>query len=303
MLQQTTVATVLPRHAAFMARWPDATAFASTPLEQVLAAWAGLGYYARARNLHAAARRIMAAGRFPRTRAELAALPGLGPYSSAAVAAIAFGEAVPVIDGNVERVIARLFGIDAQPPARRPLVEEVLAPHVPRDRPGDFAQALMDLGATICRPRAPDCAHCPLADGCHAQRHSRQAELPARAARAVRPVRYGVAWWIEAGGEVALVRRPETGLLGGMLALPGSAWGSSPGSAEMPIAGDWRHSPRPVRHVFTHFELCLEVAALRLSIRPALPFAPLWTARTGLAGLPSLYRKAATAARDLLETA
>lgn len=302
MLQQTTVATVAPRFAAFRSRWPSAEALAATPLADLLEAWAGLGYYARARNLHAAARAIAASGQFPRTQAGLAALPGLGPYTAAAVAAIAFGEPVAVVDGNVERVMARLLGLEALPPRLRDDVASRLAPLVPVGRPGDFAQAMMDLGATVCTPRTPDCGCCPLHATCVANATGCQALLPRRRLRAARPLRHGTAWWIEADGAVALVRRPPTGLLGGMLALPGSDWSDRPAPVPLPFPAPWRRAHTPVRHVFTHFELRLDLAAVRLAARPLLPFAADWTPLACLAGLPSLYRKAAAVAGQILET-
>ncbi|MFQ3596546.1 MAG: NUDIX domain-containing protein, partial [Sphingomonadaceae bacterium] len=231
-------------------------------LPSPLARQRGLGYYSRARNLLAAAR-ILAAEGFPADAAGWQRLPGVGPYTAAAIAAIAFGDPVPVVDTNVERVAARLFAIADPPPRRRLSVAQALRPHVPPDRPGDFAQALMDLGATVCTPRTPFCMECPLAPACVAHHTGRTAELPAAAPRRPRPLRHGTAWWIEVAEDVALVRRPPRGLLGGMLALPGSEWTGERLPA-LPFPGDWQLAPAPVRHGFTHFELVLHVAAIRL---------------------------------------
>ncbi|MFQ3665735.1 MAG: A/G-specific adenine glycosylase [Sphingomonadaceae bacterium] len=296
MLQQTTVEAVLPHFARFLARWPDVAALAAAPEADVMAAWAGLGYYSRARNLLAAAR-ILAAEGFPADAAGWQRLPGVGPYTAAAIAAIAFGDPVPVVDTNVERVTARVFAIADPPPRRRLSVAQALRPHVPPDRPGDFAQALMDLGATVCTPRAPFCLACPLAPACVAHGTARTAELPVAAPRRPRPLRHGTAWWIEVAEDVALVRRPPRGLLGGMLALPGSEWTGERLPA-LPFPGDWQLAPAPVRHGFTHFELVLHVAAIRLPKRPDLPDA-LWMNRDSISGLPTLFAKAVAVAREL----
>ena len=301
MLQQTTVAAAGAYFEAFTQRWPTVEALAAAPDEAVMAAWAGLGDYARARNLLAAARAVAAGGgAFPRTAAELRRLPGVGAYTAAAVAAIAFGAREAVVDTNVMRVVARLSGDDAPPPALRDRAEAWLRPHVPAGRPGDFAQALMDLGATICTPRAPACLACPLRAGCAAHAQGRADALPSRAPRRVRPLRRGTLWWIESEGDVALTRRPPRGLLGGLLALPGTAW--EDGLAwRLPFPGRWQRCPTPVRHGFTHFALELEVAAIRLG-RPARPArledaALIWLPRAEIegAGLPTLYARAVAA--------
>ena len=280
MLQQTTVATVTPRFERFVARWPTIDALAAAPDADVLAEWAGLGYYARARNLLACAREIVRRGRFPGTAAELRALPGVGDYTAAAVAAIAFGEHNAVVDTNVVRVIARLHALANPTKAEVQALTLALAP---RDRPGDFAQAMMDLGATICRPRAPRCPDCPLRRLCLAHAAGAPEAYPAEKARRLRPVRHGVAHWIERDGHVWLVRRPERGLLGGMAALPGGDW-----SSELPRATAAAFGT--VSHAFTHFRL-----ELRVEPHPA-PVGDGWwhpLDRLADAGLPTLYRRAA----------
>lgn len=278
MLQQTTVAAVIPRFDRFVARWPTIEALAAAEDADVLHEWAGLGYYARARNLIACARQVAARGCFPTNEAELRELPGIGAYTAAAVAAIAFGRRAIVIDTNVERVVARLHGI-AGKAAIRPAADAM----TPDDRAGDFAQAMMDLGATTCRPRDPDCPDCPLAADCRALALGRPEDFPAPKARKQRPLRHGIAHWIERDGCVWLVRRPAKGMLGGMAALPGPEW------RDEPITGP---AIGRVRHVFTHF-------VLELTIVPAEgPPADGWWQpidRLADAGLPTLYRRAAEA--------
>jgi A/G-specific adenine glycosylase len=262
----------------------------------VFAVLAGVGYFGRARNLLASAR-IIAADGFPTTSAGLGRLPGCGPYTGAAIAAIAFGERCLPVDTNISRVGARLFALGAPSPALADAVRLHLDPHVPAERPGDFAQSLMDLGAGICTPREPDCPACPLRSACAAHAGGAPESFPARRARAARPTRHGHLWWIEHDAFVALVRRPSAGLLGGMLALPGSGWTEAPAPFAPPVAAAWRRVPGVVRHLFTHFELRLQTHAARLD-GDALPeiggAALLWTSRAQLAqaGLPTLYRKA-----------
>ena len=280
MLQQTTVAAVIPRFERFIARWPTIEALADAKDEDILSEWAGLGYYARARNLIACAREVMKLGRFPKTSGELRMLPGLGDYTASAIAAIAFSERAPAVDTNIERVIARLHSIEQPDRAR---VKELVLRMMPTDRPGDFIQALMDLGATICRPKSPNCGVCPLSTECKAFANGRPEAYPVSKAKRVRPLRHGIAWWIERDGQVWLVRRPANGMLGGMSALPGTDWTDDvqPGSA--PSIGS-------VRHVFTHFALDLRLE------RRSNPTSDGWWHPIGRlpdAGLPTLYRRVA----------
>ena len=280
MLQQTTVAAVAPRFKRFIARWPTVEALAAAPDSEVLSEWAGLGYYARARNLIACARQVAAMGSFPSNRDSLRRLPGIGDYTAAAIAAIAFGERVAVVDTNVARVTARLHALEHP---TRIQIEEIVAAMTPDDRPGDFAQAMMDLGATICRPREPRCAACPLNRDCAAFASGKPDSFPAPKAKAARPLRHGIAYWIERDGAVWLVRRPAKGMLGGMAALPGTDW------TEIPKHPDSRLLGR-VHHVFTHFALDLDL------VETDAPDGEGWwhpIDRIADAGLPTLYRRAA----------
>ncbi len=267
MLQQTTVAAAGPYFDRFTARWPTVAALAAAPREDLLAAWAGLGYYARARNLHACAQAVAARGGFPTDEAGLRALPGIGAYTAAAVAAIAFDRPAVVVDGNVERVTARLFAIETPLPAAKPALRRLTATMTPDLRPGDFAQAMMDLGATVCTPRAPACAACPWVDACAGRRRGMAAELPRKAPKAARPLRRGAAFVALRGdGAVLVARRPDRGLLGGMEGPPATDWTEAgPDAAALaaaaPFAGDWRRAADEARHVFTHFELSLAVLA------------------------------------------
>lgn len=282
MLQQTTVAAVTPRFERFIARWPSVDALAAASDEDILSEWAGLGYYARARNLIACACVVASRGGFPETEAELRALPGVGDYTAAAIAAIAFGERTVVIDANVQRVAARLAGLEQ--PTKAELRDAVDA-MTPVDRAGDFAQAMMDLGATICRPRSPSCGECPLNRDCTAFASGSPERFPAAQPKAARPHREGIAYWIERDGAVWLVRRPANGLLGGMAALPGSDWTTGRIDSGAPILAR-------VRHVFTHF--ALELSIVRGAVPPAEGW---WQPIDALAdaGLPTLYRRAAEA--------
>ena len=258
MLQQTTVAAVRGYYERFTERWPTVQDLAAAQDDEVMAAWAGLGYYARARNLLACARAVAAAaaGQFPRTRDELLKLPGIGAYTSAAIAAIAFDRPETVVDGNVERVVARLYAVEAPLPKAKPELARLAATLTPLERPGDFAQAMMDLGATICTPRRPACGICPLMDLCEARARGIAAALPARAPRPAKPRRTGIAWVATDGARLLLERRPARGLLGGTLAFPSTGWDGS--NVTPPAEADWREVGR-VRHVFTHFELDLAV--------------------------------------------
>jgi A/G-specific adenine glycosylase len=301
MLQQTTVSAAAPYFEAFTQRWPDLAALARADDADVMAAWAGLGYYARARNLLACARLLVSehGGRFPGAAAELLRLPGIGAYTAAAIAAIAFGERSAVVDTNVMRVVARLVADETAPPRLRDRVAAALAPAVPEQRAGDFAQAMMDLGALVCTPASPRCDLCPVRRLCAADARGMAERLPSRPDRRPRPTRFGTAWWVEQGGAVAFVRRPDTGLLGGLLGLPGTGWEDQPPGAHPPLAGPWQACPKPVRHGFTHFTLELRLLIARPARRPARigGHIPVWVASGSLrdAGLPTLYRKAVAA--------
>jgi A/G-specific adenine glycosylase len=275
MLQQTTVAAVIPYYERFVSRFPSVESLAAAPAERVMAAWAGLGYYARARNLHACAKAVVAErGAFPATLEGLRALPGIGEYTAAAVGAIAFALPVVPVDGNVERVVSRLFAIDVPLPAGklpiRAQAARLMEDAAARERPSDFAQALFDLGAGTCTVTAPNCMLCPWSDGCAARALGIAADLPRRAPKPLRPIRYGVHFWLtDAEGRVLLRRRPESGLLGGTTELPGTVWRAEPwGEAEAvasaPMPAAWR-SGGEVRHGLTHFELRIEVFVARVA--------------------------------------
>ena len=272
MLQQTQVQAVIPYFLRFLERWPTVAALAAADLDDVLAAWAGLGYYARARRLHACARTVVDqhGGRFPDDEAGLLALPGVGAYTAGAIAAIAFDRQAAAVDGNVERVMARAYAIKTPLPAAKGAIRARTLAMIPHDRPGDFAQALMDLGATVCTPRSPACGICPWRDGCEGRRAGIAADLPVPAPKKVRPQKYGLVFWIERGdGAVLLRRRPEEGLLGGMLELPSTPWREAPWSLEealphAPVAATFDLLPGVARHGFTHFLIDLAVAAARI---------------------------------------
>jgi A/G-specific adenine glycosylase len=276
MLQQTTVKAVAPRFERFITRWPTVESLAAASAEDILGEWAGLGYYARARNLIACAREVTRRGSFPDTESALRELPGIGTYTAAAIAAIAFGRDSCAIDTNVERIVARLHAL-----TDRSSIRAAAEAMVPAGRAGDFAQAMMDLGSTICRPKAPACPACPLNADCAAFALGRPEDFPARKVRADRPHRHGLAYWHERDGALFLIRRPDTGLLGGMAALPGSDWHD---------AGEPTGALATIRHGFTHFTLHLHV------VEPTRPppndgwWQPLET--IGQAGLPTLYKSA-----------
>lgn len=304
MLQQTTVPHATPYFLTFTARWPTVRDLAGAADEDVMAAWAGLGYYARARNLLACARMVADefGGMFPRDEAELLKLPGVGDYTAAAIAAIAMNRAANVVDGNVERVMARLFAVEAPLPDAKPELKARAALLVRNERPGDWAQALMDLGATLCRPTAPLCEACPVGRFCQAFAGGDPAGYPRRKAKTKRPHRQGVAYLIRRGLDVALVRRPAKGLLGGMLGLPTSDWREAPWSvaealAAAPLVADWRHVG-DVAHVFTHFSLSL---ALYEASRAADVSDVLWLPlEEALAAVPTVFRKALEARQTSL---
>lgn len=300
MLQQTTVAAVGPYFAKFTERWPSVEALAAAADADLMAAWAGLGYYARARNLLACARAVASehGGNFPDTEDGLRALPGVGAYTAAAVAAIAFGRRAVVVDANVERVVARLFAITTPLPAARSAIREAADRITPDARAGDFAQAMMDLGATICTSRNPACGICPLRADCAAVLTADPAAFPVKAAKKAKPHRLGHAFWIErADGHVWLARRPDKGLLGGMRGLPGSAWSDAPDPTP-PFAGPWRRLEPPVAHVFTHFSLALTVHAIQVNQDHVPSGAGEWWPidRLAEAGLPTLFVRAAETA-------
>jgi A/G-specific adenine glycosylase len=294
MLQQTTVAAVKPYFRAFLDRWPTVAALAAADEADVLAAWAGLGYYARARNLIACARAVAARGAFPDSEDALRALPGVGRYTAAAVAAIAFGRRAVVVDANVERVVSRLFAVETPLPAARPELFRLTDTITPDARAGDFAQAMMDLGSTICTPKAPTCILCPLAEPCTARAQGRQEQFPRKAAKQPRPERRGTIFWLEDRGRVLLVRRPASGLLGGMRALPTGAWQEGdPGLHGAPAVADWRDAGSG-RHVFTHFALTYRVLAAESDAADG----EWWPVEDlSRAGLPTLFARAAEIAQ------
>jgi len=308
MLQQTTVKAVAPYYVDFLRRWPRVSDMARAPLDDVLAAWAGLGYYARARNMHKTAKIVAEelGGKFPHAPSALQKLPGIGPYTAAAIAAIAFDQPATVVDGNVERVVARLFAVRVPLPGAKPRLRALAGTLTPQRRPGDFAQAMMDLGATICTPRSPACALCPLRSDCRAHAEGISPQLPARAPKPERPQRWGAAFVaLRSDGHVLLRRRPENGLLGGMMEPPGTAWQGEKLSRaqalrDAPLAARWRRSPVPVTHTFTHFHLTLDVFAGQVGADTTAPAPCRWVATEALGetALPSVMRKALAAALD-----
>ena len=291
MLQQTTVPHATPYFLSFTRRWPTVSDLAAAEDGDLMAAWAGLGYYARARNLLACARAVARdhGGAFPETEAALRALPGVGAYTAAAVAAIAFDEPANVVDGNVERVISRLFAVETPLPEAKPELKALAAGLVTADRPGDWAQALMDHGATVCRPKAPLCDRCPVTLHCAAFRRGDQDSFPRKTKKAARPRRHGVAYVLTKGDAVALVRRPDKGLLGGMLGLPTSDWRAEPPAPleGAPATADWREAGE-IEHVFTHFSLALRVMRAQGDAADVI-----WTPIEGLDALPCVFLKAA----------
>ncbi|MDX2027834.1 MAG: A/G-specific adenine glycosylase [Alphaproteobacteria bacterium] len=298
MLQQTTVAAVGPYYQKFLKRWPTLQHLAKARLNDVMQMWVGLGYYRRARSLHECARVICKkyGGQFPETEVELLKLPGFGPYTAAAVASIAFNRRANVVDGNVERVVARIFAIRQALPQAKAAIRAAAATLLPDERPGDYAQALMDLGATICTPRNPKCGLCPWMQNCQAYVLGIADKLPRRMKAKPKPIRRAVAFVLtNKKGEVFLRRRPKKGLLGGMMEVPSSAWRERPmptlarARKEAPAALHWKLLPGHVKHVFSHFELQIAVAVGRT----AKPVKGQWVSPTclGKTALPSVMQK------------
>jgi A/G-specific adenine glycosylase len=306
MLQQTTVAAVIPYFQLFTARWPDFAALAAAPEDQVMAAWAGLGYYARARNLIACARFVTEefGGKFPSDEGMLRILPGIGPYTAAAISAFAFGRRAVVVDANIERVISRLFAIGDPLPAAKPAIRSAMDSITPSRHCGDFAQAMMDLGALVCTARNPKCGICPITKHCAAFITGNQEGYPVKAAKKPKPHRVGTAFWIEResfenaslehGGAVLLIQREKHGMLGGMRALPDDGWRASVnGNTHPPYDAKWVEEHISVQHVFTHFTLTLRIFSTRYS-GDTLPIeSGVWWPIKSLdkSGLPTLFSK------------
>jgi A/G-specific adenine glycosylase len=302
MLQQTTVKAVAPYYARFLERFPTVARLARAPLDDVLRAWAGLGYYARARNLHACALAVTErhGGRFPSTEAALAELPGIGPYTAAAIAAIAFDARATPVDGNVERVVARLFAVEEELPDAKPEIRRLAATLTPARRPGDFAQGMMDLGASLCTPRKPACVLCPWTENCAARARGDAETFPRKAAKPEGRLRRGAAYVVvRADGRLLVRTRPAKGLLGGMTEVPTSAWthdfDADAALAEAPslARAKWRRVPGVVRHVFTHFPLELVVHRAKVAASTRAPAGTRWVALADVAAeaLPNVMRK------------
>jgi A/G-specific adenine glycosylase len=298
MLQQTTVPAVIPYFLKFTARWPRVQDLAAAETDEVTAAWAGLGYYARARNLHKCAQVVSTQfdGVFPDSEAELLKLPGVGAYTAAAIAAIAFDKPAAVLDGNIERVLARVFAVETPLPKAKPELRVLAARVTPDNRPGDFAQAMMDLGATICTPRNPDCLLCPLAQLCAGRRLGIAGELPRKAPKASRPVRHAIAFLLQRDdGAVLLRRRPPKGLLGGMLEVPSTpwreeAWQNAEAATHAPVQIDWQPVDLAAEHVFTHFALKIGAVYGRIGGGEAATVDGIWEQPQD-AALPTVMRK------------
>lgn len=302
MLQQTTVATVRAYFEKFLTRWPSVTALAAAPQEEVLKEWAGLGYYARARNLHKCAQTVTAqGGTFPDTEEGLKALPGVGDYTSAAIAAIAFDRPAAVVDGNIERVVSRLKRIGEPLPGAKKPIKAATADITPRKRPGDFAQAMMDLGATICTPKAPKCLLCPIADACAAQKAGDMERYPVKPPKKVKPTRRAISFWLMHDGHILLERRPSKGLLGGMPGLFSTPWVER---QDFPSKEEWlparpsddyfKESEGMAKHTFTHFHLETQLVIAKAAQRHNLENG-FWVPEKDLsgAGLPTVFKKIA----------
>lgn len=295
MLQQTQVASVIPYFEKFTSRWPDFESLAAAEDADLMAAWAGLGYYARARNLLACARAVAALGTLPDTEESLRKLPGIGGYTAAAIAAIAFGRRAVVVDANVERVVSRLFAVEEPLPGAKPRIYALTESITPDARAGDFAQAMMDLGSTICTARSPRCLLCPLRAHCDGFASGAPETFPVKAKKAPKPQRHGTMFWAERDGHVLLVRRPDKGLLGGMRALPTGPWSeTSPGLAGAPFDAAWRLLDAPATHGFTHFNLDCLLAAATIQAHSEPAEGEWWPiADLEAAGLPTVFAKAA----------
>jgi A/G-specific adenine glycosylase len=301
MLQQTTVAAVIPYFHRFVTTWPDFSALAKAPEDQVMAAWAGLGYYARARNLIACARFVTAefGGKLPSDEDSLRKLPGIGPYTAAAISAFAFGRRAVVVDANIERVVSRLFAIGDPLPAAKPAIRSAMDSITPYRHCGDFAQAMMDLGALVCTVRNPKCGICPITNHCAAFAAESHESYPVKAAKKPKPHRTGTAYWIERdgiehGGEVLLIHREKHGMLGGMRALPDDGWrASTDGNTHPPYDAKWVEEHMRVQHVFTHFTLTLRIFRTRYSGNTLPIESGVWWPIKSLdkAGLPTLFNK------------
>ncbi|MFY8105465.1 MAG: A/G-specific adenine glycosylase [Elstera sp.] len=301
MLQQTTVQTVADYYRRFLARWPTVQDLAQAPLDDVLTEWAGLGYYARARNLHKCAAMVVARHRgvFPADEEALRLLPGIGDYTAAAIAAIAFDRPAAVMDGNIERVVSRLFAVAEPLPGAKPRLKALVAELTPQARPGDYAQAMMDLGSMVCTPRRPTCGLCPVSSTCVARISDDPERFPVKTAKPDKPTRYGAVFWLtRKDGAVLLRRRAETGLLGGMMEVPGTDWRDAPPSAPLaaaPLKLDWQKCDASVRHTFTHFHLELQI--YRGAVGLGDPKLGTWITpdRFGEVAVPTLFRKVAKA--------
>jgi A/G-specific adenine glycosylase len=304
MLQQTTVKAVGPYYANFLARWSTVEALAAAPLDDVLKLWAGLGYYARARHLHACAKTVAErhGGQFPQSEAELRTLPGIGAYTAAAIAAIAFDAPAVPVDGNVERVVARLFAVEDELPSAKPAIRALAATLAPAARSGDFAQALMDLGATICTPKKPLCAFCPWSGLCIAHARGETESFPRKAEKATGRLRRGAVFVaVRADGAVLARTRPEKGLLGGMTEVPTTEWvhdfDAATALRHAPLSGlTWRRVPGVVTHTFTHFPLELIVHTAGVAARSRAPHGMRWISAAEIAGeaFPNVMRKVLT---------
>lgn len=293
MMQQTTIPHGTPYWHKFLSLYPTIHDLAAAPLDDVLTHWAGLGYYARARNLHKCARMVVDeyGGQFPQTKAELLKLPGIGDYTASTLAAICFDEAESIVDGNVERVMARMHRVQTPLPKAKTEIRRVAAALAGPDRPGDYGQAVMDLGATVCTPRTPSCLLCPWSDWCAAHREGDEIRYPIKTPKKARPIRRGHAFIMTRDDQIWLRRRAEDGLLGGMMEVPGSDWTADLPELVYPVNGNWSRSAAPVRHVFTHFALELDVHVVHIETDP--PLDGQWVAVEALhtQAIPSLFKK------------